>query len=187
MIIAIGIFSLMMIGITMFFIKSWNNYNYVMDTNSSSISASQGISKIVNNIRKARSADNGAYPIKSVNDFDLVIFSDYDRDGVTEKMHYYLNSGNLMLGISEPNGVPPTYPNGDTTTSTVVLNVINDASHPIFYYYDSTNNVINNPTANLASIRMIKISLTVQGNSANDVNTESFASLRNLNENDTIQ
>lgn len=187
MIIAIGIFSLIMVGITMFFVKSWNNYNYVMDINSGSISATQGISKIINNIRRARSADNGAYPIKSVSDFDLVIFSDYDKDGITEKMHYYLSNGNLMLGISDPSGVPPVYPSGDTAVNTIVLNVANDASHPIFYYYDNTNGVINNSTTNLASIRMIKVNLIVQGNSANDINMESFASLRNLSENDTIQ
>ena len=187
MIIAIGIFSLMMVGITTFFVKSWDNYNYVMDTNSSSISASQGISGIVDNIRRTRNADNGAYPIKSVGDFDLVIFSDYDKDGITEKVHYYLDNGTLKMGSRDPSGVPPTYSAGDSNTSVVVNNVVNNASQPVFYYYDNSNNIINNPDTNLSNIRMIKVNLIVEGNSANNVNTESFASLRNLSENDTIQ
>jgi len=174
-------------AISMLFAKSWSNYKYTMDTNSSSISATQGLNSIIDTIRKARSADNGAYPIKSVADFDLVIFSDKNGDGVTERLHYYIDGENLMVGISEPSGAPPVYSSGDDTSEIVVKNVINDATHPIFYYYDNVNNVISSPASNLPDIRMIKVNLIIEGNSASDVNMESFASLRNLSENDTIQ
>ena len=186
MIIAIAIFSLLMVGISMFFAKSWKNYNYVMDTSSSSISAKQTIDNMVNIIRKARNADNGNYPIKSADDNDLIIYSDYDKDGITEKLHYYLNEENLMLGISKPSGMPLVYPSGDSNVVTIVENVIN-GSQPIFQYYDGSNNIIGNPSISIAGIRMIKISLTIKSKTANNLNIESFASIRNLNEHDTIQ
>ncbi len=186
-IIAIGIFSALMLGIAMLVAKSWSGYHQIMDTGSSSLNIKQGIDQVVDTIRKARNSDNGYYPIKSVGSSDLVIFSDVDKDGITERVHYYINGGNLIMGVTKPTGSPPSYPDGDNTTKTLVGNILNDASQPIFRYYDGSNNEIASPATNLPNIRMVKVSLIIGAGVAKNITEESYASFRNLNEHDTIQ
>ncbi len=186
-IIAIGIFSALMLGIAMLVAKSWSGYHQIMNTGNGSLNIKQGIDQIVDTIRKARNSDNGYYPIKSVGPSDLIIFSDIDKDGITERVHYYISGGNLMMGITKPIGTPPSYPDGDDTAKALVGNIVNDASQPIFKYYDGNNNEIASPATNLPNIKMVKINLIINAGVAKNITEESYASFRNLNEHDTIQ
>lgn len=184
-IITIGIFSIVMVGVNQLFIKSWQNYNFVMKTNEASIIANRGASSVVDTLRKMTDADNGAYAISSVGDFDLKIFSNIDGDSAIERVHYYLNGTNLMLGISESSGFPPTYPVGDDEVSVLIGKVVNNSTQPLFYYYNGDNNIISSPSANIGDIRMIKINLIIDRQDK-DINIESYASMRNLSDYDTI-
>jgi len=185
-IVTIGVFSVIMSGVTLMFTTSWKNYNYIMSTNSASIAANQGMSNIINILRRVRNADNGSYPIESVGDFDLIVFSDLDKDGITERVHYYLNSGNMVVGTSEPSGFPLTYPGTDTTTDIVIKNITNEATEPIFYYYDNANALLSTPVSNLIDVKMIGVNLIIEKRDG-DLNIESFASLRNLSDHDRIE
>lgn len=186
-VVTIGIFSMIMVGVSQLFVKSWQNYNLVMHTNEASVAANRGSSELVNTIRRISSGENGSYPILSAGSFDLVVFSDIDKDDTVEKVHYYLNGTDLMVGVSDPiAGTPVTYPSGDSVPSIVVKNIVNDSSHPIFYYYNGTNVLINNPASAINTIRMIEVNLVVNRNEG-DITIESYASLRNLNEYDTIE
>lgn len=185
--VTIGIFSMIMVGVSQLFLKSWQNYNLVMHTNEASVAANRGSSELVNTIRRISNGADGGYPILTAGSFDLKVFSDIDKDEVVEKVHYYLNGTDLMVGISNPiAGTPVTYPNGDSTSSLVVKNIVNDSSHPLFYYYNGTNVLINNPASAINTIRMIEINLVVNRNEG-DITIESYASLRNLSEYDTIE
>ena len=66
---------------------------------------SSAVNGIVGNLRKARQADDGEYPIKSANANDLVVFIDIDGDGTTEKVHYFYQNGQLQMGVSKPLGI----------------------------------------------------------------------------------
>ena len=185
-IITIGIFSMIMVGVNQLFIKSWQNYNLVMHTNEASIAANRGASEMVNTLRRLGAGDDGSYPILSASSFDLKIFSDIDNDGVSEKVHYYLSGTNLMVGKSNPSGFPLTYPAGDSEAEILIKNVVNSGTQPLFYYYDGVNNTISNPASSLNTVRMIEINLVIDRKEG-DLNIESYASLRNLSEHDTIK
>jgi hypothetical protein len=185
-IVTIGIFSIIMIGVNQLFLKSWQNYNLVMHTNEASIAANRGSSEIVNVLRRLGAGDDGSYPILSVGSFDLKIYSDIDNDGVTEKVHYYLSGTNLMVGKSNPSGFPLTYPALDSEAAILIKNVVNSAAQPLFYYYDGDNNTMGSPSSNLNNIRMIEVNLFIDRKEG-DLNIESYASLRNLSEHDTIE
>lgn len=185
-VITIGIFSIILVAINQLFIKSWKNYNFTMNINKASIAANRGSSAIIDVLRKVKDGANGGYPIISANKSDLKIYSDIDKDGVVEKVHYYLSGTDLMVGVSNPSGFPLNYPTSDSETKLIVKDIVNNSSQPLFYYYNNQNNTITSPVANLIDVRMIEINLFVARKEGN-LNIESYASLRNLNENDTIE
>jgi len=180
-VIAIGIFTIGIEGFSLLFVKTWKQNSFIIEKGTASMAASQGVQKTVDVIRKARQADNGAYPIISANENDLVIYSDIDKDGVTERVHYYLSGGALKTGITDPAGLPPVYPAGDQIVNDVSKYVVN-TSTPVFSYYDSGNNLLTTP-ANVNEVRMVKVHLETNANPAhfpNNVDFQSFAAVRNL-------
>lgn len=186
LLIAIGIFSIIMVGVNELFIRSYKNYNLSINTHTASVTANRGVSDIINVLRRMRDGDDGGYPILSANSFDLKIFSDIDKDGVTEKVHYYLSGTNLMVGTSNPSGFPLTYPSIDSASQILVTNVVNTAAQPLFFFYDDENNSISAPVANIIDVKMIEVNLFIDRKEG-DLNIDSYASLRNLSENDTIE
>lgn len=198
MMMSIAIFTMGIAGFTLLFSKTWKTNSYVLEMGQSSMNASQGVNKIVDYIRRVKQADDGAYPVKSAEDNDLVLFSDYDKDGITERLHFYKSGQNILMGVTNPTvTLPKTYPSGDQQTVTLVSNVVNAVNEPIFHYYnrDYPGDTVNNPltmpvTSHLADIRMIKIFLQVNTNPnklPNNIKIQSFAEMRNLNDYDRIQ
>jgi hypothetical protein len=153
--------------------------------------ASQGMNKIVSYLRRIRQGDDGAYAIKSANDNDLVVFCDYNKDEITERIHLYKSGANILMGVTVPTvSIPKTYPTGDQTTVTITSYVMNDASSPIFSYYnaDYPADTVNNPMitpASVADIRLVKINLSINSNPnrfPNNIDLQSFVEMRNLND-----
>ena len=193
--IAIGIFTIGIEGFSLLFVRSWKLNSYALEMGQSSQAASQGVRGLVDVLRRTRQADDGSYPIRSAGTQDLVFYSDYDKDGTTERLHIYLNNGQVLMGTTKPSsGVPKIYPSGDQTIKMLVDHVVNGAT-PIFYYYnkDYPGDKVNNPVASpvdVSTIRLVKIFLQININPSRDPNgiqTESFVELRNLNDYDRLQ
>ena len=193
---ALMIFSIGMIGFTALFQKTWRDNSYTIEMGQSSLAVSQGINNIVNYVRGARQGDNGAYPIQLANSNELIIFSDFDKDGTTERLHFYKNGQNILMGITDPTAtLPKTYPAGDQSTLTLVSNIVNTSSEPIFYYYnkdypaDAAHNPVATPAV-VANVRLAKILLKINidpNRAPNNIEMQSFVELRNLNDYDRIQ
>lgn len=193
--IAIAIFTIGIAGFTMLFSKTWQGNTFVYEIGKASLAASQGVSKTVDYIRKARQGDDGSYPIRSAADNDLVIFSDYDKDGTTERVHFYRSGTEFLMGYRKPSsGFPKTYATGDQDVITIASNVVNEESAPIFYYYnndypgDQEHNPVTAP-ANVWDVRLIKILLKInidKGQQTDNVEIESFVQIRNLSDYDRI-
>lgn len=192
MIIAIGIFTMGILGFSLLFSKSWQMNSYIYETGQDSFVASRAVGNLVNDLRRARQADNGDYLIKSASDMDLVLYIDIDNDGATEKVHYFLDedADELEMGVTEPSGTNPvTYASADGTVSILASHVVNDSDHPVFSYfgnnYFSDNTPFSVPVSSdeIADIRMIKASLWVDirpYHSPDHITVESFAQLRNI-------
>ena len=189
MIMAIGIMLIGMEAMTMLFLRSWESNRFILETGNSSFIASRGVSRVVSEIRKTRQADNGDYPLESGNEFDLKLYIDIDKDGTTERVHYYLSSNTLYRGVTEPvAGLPITYPSGDDTTEVIAQSIANTPADPIFYYYndDYPADLVNNPLetpVSISAVRMIRVHLMVNIDplhAPDYTNIESFAELRNL-------
>jgi len=194
--ISIVIMLIAIAGFSLLFIKSWHMNSYAVEMGQSSFAVSQGVNTMVGYLRKVRQGDDGSYPIISASDNDLVVYSDYNRDGITERLHFYLQGNQIKLGITSPtNGMPKSYPAGDQITQILASSIVNTASEHLFSYYDTNYpaDTVNNPVATpvgVSSVRLIKIFLkiNIDPNKAPDnIQTESFVELRNLNDYDRIK
>ena len=193
MLIAISIFTIGMVGFTQLFVYSWRQDAYTLEMGQTSMAVSQGLNKMVGYLREVRQGDDGSYPVISANDNDLIVFGDYDEDGITERLHFYYNNGTILMGIRKPTtGFPKTYASGDASTQTIASGIVNDANTPVFAYYDSSypedsvNNPIDTP-ATVPDVRLIRIDLhmNIDPNRAPDnIQLKSFVEIRNLNDHD---
>jgi len=196
MMTSIAIMIIAIAGFTLLFSRSWRMNAYTIAMGQSSLTTSQGVTTMVNYLRKVRQGDDGSYPIISASDNDLVAFSDYNKDGITERLHFYLQNKQIKMGIASPaNSMPKTYPAGDQTTIVLASSIVNGTNDHLFSYFnnnypsDTVNNPVSTP-ANVAVIRLIKIfiKMNIDPNKApNNIQTESFVELRNLNDYDRIK
>ncbi|MFA6383146.1 MAG: type II secretion system protein [Parcubacteria group bacterium] len=193
MLLAIAIFTIGILGFTMLFKNSWQQNKYTLEMGQVSMAASQGVNQIVRYLREVRQSDNGSYPVVSANDNDIVVYCDYDRDGVTERIHIYRSGSDVILGVREPSSsFPITYASGDGTTQVIISRVVNTTGNPIFAYYDSSypEDSVNNPIATPATVpnvRLVRVTLHVNidpNHAPDNVQIQSFAEMRNLNDHD---
>lgn len=190
MLMAIFILLIGLEGVTLLFINSWKMNEFILETGNASLTASRTVETIVRDIRRARQADNADYPIESGGTSDLKVYIDIDGDGKTERVHYYLSNGSIYRGVTKPNAtVPVTYPVGDQTTTLLANYISNTPSDPVFFYYnkdypsDTTNNPLATPVR-VENVRLIRVHLLVNidpVHAPDNINVESFAELRNLN------
>lgn len=189
--LAIFIATLAMEGFTLLFLRSWEQNAFILETGITAAANGRAVDRIVVDLRKASQADNGDYPIESADDNDVVFYADTDGNGTIERVHYYLESGQIKKGVREPSSSnPPTYASGDATTTVMATAIVNTSSDPVFEYYnqdypaDTTNNPLTTPAA-VQDVRLIKVRLymNIDPLQAPDyINIQSFAELRNLND-----
>ena len=185
LIIAISIFSMVMVGVNQLFISSWRNYKLVMNTSEVNLKANRGMSYVDDVLRRVTDGADGSYAVLDAGSFDLKVFSDVDKDNKIERVHYYIEGEELKMGTTEASGFPLVYPSVDSESVTIVSGITNGSTRPIFSYYNNQNNQIASPVGNLIDVRMIKMSFWIK-RTEGDINIESYVSLRNLSENDTI-
>lgn len=178
-------------GFTILFLRSWQVNGFVLETGLASAAASRAVNTAVSELRKIRQGDNGDYPIEAGDDFDLTAYIDIDGDGVTERVHYFLDGGEFKRGVREPSaGQPVTYAGGDGTVETLASAIANEPTEPVFSYYneDYPGDTVNNPLATPIAVRdarLVKVRLVINidpNNAPDDTNIESFAEFRNLND-----
>lgn len=193
MLVAIGIFTIGILGFTQLFLYSWRQNAYTMEMGQTSMAVSRGVNEMVQYLRKVRQGDDGSYPVAFANDNELVVFGDYDKDGITERLHFYRNDEDIIMGIRKPTtGMPKIYASGDAETKIIASHIVNDADTPIFAYYDSSypEDSVNNPIVTPAAapnVRLIRVDLhmNIDPNRAPDnIQIKSFVEMRNLNDHD---
>lgn len=189
--VAITILSLGTAAAVLLFTKMMQSKAYSLEMGRSSFIVSRSIGDLTQTLRRARQSDAGAHPIVSANKNDLVVYSDYDKDGVTERLHIYLSNGKVYMGIRRPSGTfPKTYAAGDEITNQIADNIVNTVNDPMFSYYNSDypEDIINNPVAtpaNVSEIRLVKIFLKINidpNRAPDNIQQETFVNFRNLND-----
>lgn len=137
-------------------VTAWNSYMSVEDSN-------VAMSTMVKELRNATNSGNGSYLFDSLQNQEIIFYTDYDFDNQVERVRYILSGSQLRKGIIEPVGDPAVY-NPVTEKITVISEIIRNGSDPLFYYYNSDwpQDTINNPlslTERIANTRVVKIYL----------------------------
>lgn len=197
--VALAIFTLGMQATVLVFAKTIKNKAYTMEMGKASFIISRSMGDLIGYIRRARQSDDGAFPIISADENDFVLYSDYDKDGITEKLEIQLDytTDIVKLTTCKPTStVPKRYDclGGSVKIIELAKNIINTPSEPMFSYYnkDYPLDTVNNPisgTVDVSQIRLVKILLKINidpNRPQDNITQESFVEMRNLNDYDRI-
>ena len=202
-IVAIALFTVGTQATVLLFAKIMRSKAYSMEMGKSAFVVSRSMGDLTQYLRRTRQSDVGLYPIVTADDNDLVFYSDYDKNGKTERLHIYFadgadadaNADTIYMGVREPSGTfPVTYASGDGETITLAEHIVNTPSDPVFSYYnkDYPGDLDHNPVATpavVSEIRLVKIFLKINidpNNAPDNIQQETFVELRNLNDYDRI-
>jgi len=185
MIIAIFIFTIMM-GLIVYLGFNVIGYNSFITSNIFSQNELQlTLNMLEIELRSMGPSNVGSFPIELANSNALTFYSDTDRDGLFERIRYYLNGNILMKGITKPTGSPLSYSPANEKTAEVVHFVISDPS-TIFSYFAKKSIASDPPMIQPVSpslIRAIKAQLTVKQtgrDQSGPVTFSIFATIRNF-------
>ena len=140
-------------------------------------------------LRQAATAANGAYPIAAAGTSSITFFSDVSNSASTEEITYSLIGNTFYRAILQPTGSPLAYNAANQSTSSLLTDVYNSSTTPVFQYFDQNYTGTSSPLSlpiSIPSIRLIKISLALDAsvNQAPAVRTYTTqVSLRNLKTN----
>lgn len=122
---------------------------------------------MITELRSAGPSSLGAYPVEAASTSSITFFSDIDKDGIFERVRYFLSSTTIQKGVIEPTGNPLVYSTSTEATTTIVSNVIVPTSTPLFAYYGTdytgSESALASPI-DLTKIRLVKVSLSVDVN-----------------------
>lgn len=178
----IVIFSISITAIISSILYFYRTNTYTIHQAGAVSSAQRGIDKMIRVFREAAYASNGAYPIVSIGQHDIVLYADVDNDAFIERLHYYIDGLNLREGLLKPTGDPPAYSGVEaTTTLSAFVHNINQAT-TTFAYFDK-NGVPISDYSKIAEVRFITVSLIVNVDPVrlpNQILLRSSAAIRNL-------
>ncbi|MFH0906838.1 MAG: hypothetical protein V1829_01135 [bacterium] len=100
-------------------------------------SARRGTYNIARELREAIQSDSGTYLLESCDDFELIFYSDIDKDNQVERIRYFLEDEKLKKGVINPAGNPVDYTE-EEQIDIISYYLKNNEETPLFYFYDKT-------------------------------------------------
>ena len=185
--VSIGIFSFLIIGITALLLTSWKYNQIVWEQLKTQNEGRKVIRDFVNDLRVASLSSIGAYPIESASSTEIVFYSNIDSDTLKERVRYFLSGRTLGKGVIKPTGSTLSYNSANETFVDIAHDLV--TSTVLLSYYDSnfsgSQTKLTSPI-DVTKIRVVAISLTLEEDpNASPVPffIESKVMLRNLKDN----
>ena len=188
-VVAIGIFSVIIVAVGLFEV---NIFSYQRNVSGSftAVQDSQVILKtLARDIRMASQGSDGSYALQTVATSTLSFFADINNDGLKERIRYSLINSKLYRTTLVPTGSPLTY-SGTESTSTVLTDVVNATSTPVFSYFSgvyigTTTSPLPDPISPNV-VRLVQINLVIGANGDQKPDGRKYTAdvtLRNLKDN----
>ena len=134
-------------------------------------------------LRKATYSDAGAFPVESMGYNQIVFYANADTDPNIERVRFFLQGNDLVMGVINSSGTPATYNPSNEVLKVISHNVYNtDMSINLFNFFDKDGNAITD-LSDLLSVRTIKITLTVDNDpnkAPNSLQVSTRATVRNI-------
>ncbi len=187
-VVAVGIFAAATVVTSTFIFQGYTANRYALEMSDAIEHARVGIAAMAKEVREARFAENGDYPIVLADTQSFTFYSDLDSDAALERVRYFLSGTNLQKGVIEPVGSPATYPAGSEVVTTVSQYVRN-AAEPVFTYYAGSYPTVTIPLTTPAtpiSVRLLILHLKINIDpftAPGDFTLDQAIHLRNLKDN----
>ena len=182
----ISIFIIIVLVLTLFSKNIWVYSSYITAGLKATDSGRASIKTMTAEIRTASTAETGAYMINQATENTFIFYSDIDKDGLKERIKYFIENNTLKKGLTKPTGSPLSY---NLANEKIYILVNNIVYTPIFIYYDKNYDGNTAPLVepiNIALIRLVKINITTDENINRPpapINFSTQVSLRNLKDN----
>jgi len=188
--VAVGIFVLLVVSVVSLFLYSWKSNRIIWEQLSTQNEGRKIIQDFVNELRSASYSSIGAYPLETVSSTEIIFYSNIDTDTLRERVRYFLVGTTLKKGVIKPSGVPLAYNQASESIVDIVHDLANGTSS-LFYYYDEnyTGSATNTPMTqpvNISNVRVVGIKLMLEEDPAASpapFSIESKAVIRNLKTN----
>jgi len=187
--IAIALFTGLMVILTTFQKDIFINNAFIQSSLIIESEARGALKRAIAELRAASQSNDGQFPIVLADENKVTFFSDINNDGLREKIRYFVATSSLMRGVIKPTGIPATYVDSEETLSTVVHDIVNPTSTPVFDFYDSAYNGTSSPMVSpvdIVSVRLIRITIMIDTNPTRAPAMMTFSSqvmVRNLKDN----
>lgn len=190
MIVATAIVGMMITGLLAFERLLSDSQNFILISSQSFTEANVGVEAMVKELRNAKYADNGAYPLELADDQEIIFYANVDDELDAERVRYFLEDNELKKGVIKATGDTPEYLE-ENEDITLVIAYVQNQSNPIFYYYngdwpgDTVNNPLPSPTR-LVETKLMQVVLTINPRPVrpeSQFTIKSFAQIRNLKTN----
>jgi hypothetical protein len=191
-IITLAIFVFSLITISGFLIYSYRAKDFSLSKAMNIDNARKGINGLARELREAIQSDSGTYLLESCDDFEIIFYSDIDKDIQVERIRYFLEDEKLKKGIIQPSGTPVNY-DGAEDIRDISFHVLN-TSTPLFLFYDQaysgqeTDLPLSTPVAGniLDEVSLVGIGMEIDvnpGRAPEILKIKSKVQLRNIKQN----
>ena len=136
-VVSIGIFIIIVGAVGLFESNIFSYQRSVSGTFINVEDAEVAIKAFSHDLRMAGGGSDGSYALQIVATDTLEFFADLKGDGLKERVRYSLVGNDLYRSVLTPTGSPLSY-SGMESTSTILADVKNASSNPVFSYFDGT-------------------------------------------------
>lgn len=162
LLVALGIFSLIIAGIAEIFLSSLRSGDVITEQLRSQGDGRRALLKFTSEARHMQNGSNGGYPLAVASSTEIVFYSNIDADNLVERVRYFLNGRTLARAVTKPTGTPPGYLAANEIISPLI-NFVTTGT-PIFYYYDQdytgSEPPLNQPVET-GQVRLVEIKFAV--------------------------
>lgn len=113
--VTVAIFVLALGAVASFIIVSYRSQAYVLQQSAAINQARKGIETMAKELREARIGDDGSYIIEKAEDYEIIFYSDIDKDGATERVRYFFYGSDSLtdncVSYSEGGSCQVNFPN----------------------------------------------------------------------------
>jgi type II secretory pathway pseudopilin PulG len=194
LIVAIGIFTFVGMAIVVFQQSVLRNTKFLQSNLIAQQQARKTLATFSAEIRAAAPSASGGYAIESAGTSSIVFYSNIDGGTDVERVRYFLSTSTsptvfnvIKKGVVKPVGT--TYTLSSEKTVTLVNDIRNSSSSPLFSYFDKyyagTTSAMTVPI-NISAVRHVKMEIVVDPNSTRSPAMQYYrtqVSIRNLKDN----
>jgi prepilin-type N-terminal cleavage/methylation domain-containing protein len=126
----------------------------------------QIITPLMIELRSMQPSNTGSFPIESASTSSLIFYSDTNKDGMVERLRYFLQGNILKRGIVVPSGNPVTYNLANEKINNFLSNLTPDTNGIFAYYADATdiNGVALASPPTTSAVKVVKLIFIVDQN-----------------------